>query len=97
MCWGRVEELCAGGHVEELCAGGHDEELCAGGRVEELCAGGHVEELCAEGGCVEDGHGTWCIISVHLMTGLEVCEDIVAGRKGWDDLFELLAFFTLYK
>ncbi|KAL5463445.1 hypothetical protein EMCRGX_G032340 [Ephydatia muelleri] len=40
---------------------------------------------------------TRSIMIKEFKRGLEVCEDIVAGRKGWDDLFELLAFFTLYK
>ena len=36
-------------------------------------------------------------ISHTCSIGMEVCEGIVNGKKSWDDLFETLAFFTLFK
>ena len=33
----------------------------------------------------------------HTLLGLDVCTDITLDRKKWEDLFEPLKFFSLYK
>ena len=36
-------------------------------------------------------------VCVCVCAGLDVCTDITLDRKKWEDLFEPLNFFSLYK
>lgn len=42
-------------------------------------------------------HSTRCIMIKEFHRGLDVCTDITLDRKKWEDLFEPLKFFSLYK